>query len=448
MTSAQPTTLDPQHPLPSPNRRTAGEQLVALGWEINASRHRAVHLAAAFDDEREWFHQGLRGPGQWIARELQIHHSTASEWVRIGHALSFLPLTDAAFAANEISYAKAQILTRWANADNEAELLDLARDRPAGRLTTAIAKALADGDDETDTDRDARHHEDRSLTSYTDGDGMTIIRLRLPPAMAKVILAIIEALVRQIANTPATPPSAALPPSTLPSGDPAPPEPSGPFTDGLGPPSVTNPPALVTPSETTPFANGAHLAPTLAELARRWQPQPDDIHGWRFPSLAQQRADALCALFLGLDVQLTTEVVFHVRGDGNTLDDGTPVTNHAIARLLDGSFLRGLIHEVDGSPIDATDRRRHPTTRQRRVAMEAHNHECVDCQSTDILELDHNPPYEQTRHTVTTELEPRCAPCHRAHHRYLESQLTNEDDQASKPEMPLVHPGQRAGSDH
>ena len=33
---------------------------------------------------------------------------------------------DAAFAANEISYAKTRTLTRWADEDNEQQLLDLA----------------------------------------------------------------------------------------------------------------------------------------------------------------------------------------------------------------------------------------------------------------------------------------------------------------------------------
>jgi hypothetical protein len=42
----------------------------------------------------------------------------------------------------------------------------------------------------------------------------------------------------------------------------------------------------------------------------------------------------------------------------------------------------------------------------------------VDCQSTDLLELDHNPPFERTGRTLTHELEPRCAPCHRARHRH------------------------------
>ena len=153
----------------------------------------------------------------------------------------------------------------------------------------------------------------------------------------------------------------------------------------------------------------------LRELKRQWQPDDDD--GFVMPSLAQQRADAFVLLFLGKNIELTTEVVIHVRGHGTTFDDGTPVTDSAVCQRLDESFVRLLLHDIEGRPIDASNRRRHPTTRQKRVGLEAHNHECVDCQSPDLIELDHNPPYEQTRHTVTTELEPRCAPCHRARHR-------------------------------
>ena len=153
----------------------------------------------------------------------------------------------------------------------------------------------------------------------------------------------------------------------------------------------------------------------IRQLKQSWQPEGAD--DYFAPSLAQQRCDAFVLLFLDKDIELTTEVVIHVRGDGTTFDDGTPLTNNTVCQRLDESLIRLLLHGVDGSPIDATNRRRHPTTRQKRVVLEAHNHECVDCQSTDLLELDHNPPYEQTRHTVTTELEPRCAPCHRARHR-------------------------------
>lgn len=92
------------------------------------------------------------------------------------------------------------------------------------------------------------------------------------------------------------------------------------------------------------------------------------------------------------------------------------MTTNAITRQLPHAYLRAMIHDTEGNPINASHRRRHPTTRQQRVVSEAHNHECIDCHTTELLELDHNPSYALTRRTVTTELEPRCTSCHRARH--------------------------------
>ena len=140
-------TLAPDHDI------SAGDQLTALGPELNANQYRAVHLAARYEEELDWFHQGLPTAALGVARCLDIHTGTAREWIRVGHMLRHLPLIDAAFRANELSYTKAQILTRWAEEHTEADLLELAHNHSANRLTTAIAKALA-----VDEDDDERDH--------------------------------------------------------------------------------------------------------------------------------------------------------------------------------------------------------------------------------------------------------------------------------------------------
>ena len=104
-----------------------------------------------------------------------------------------------------LSYAKARILTRWANADIEADLLDLAYDRTANRLTTAIAKYLSD--DETDEQRDQRQHDARSVTVYTDADGMVIIRAALPANIGKHVAEAMNTVIAQVAATPFDEPS-------------------------------------------------------------------------------------------------------------------------------------------------------------------------------------------------------------------------------------------------
>ena len=138
------------------------EQIASLGIELNANQYKVVRLAAQYDTTLDWFHEGFKSPVVAIARTLDIHDSTAREWIRVGHALDELPLIHDAFARNELSYAKTRIVTRWADSENEADLLEIAHDRTANRLTIAIAGYLAG--EETDEERDQRHHDNRSVT--------------------------------------------------------------------------------------------------------------------------------------------------------------------------------------------------------------------------------------------------------------------------------------------
>ena len=140
---------------------------------------------------------------------------------------------------------------------------------------------------------------------------------------------------------------------------------------------------------------------------------PRESEAW--PSLAQQRADAVVELFRGGGASATAEVLIHVRGDGATLDDGTPVTDSVVSELVDESFVRALIHDAEGRPINASSRQRHPTARQKRVVKER-DRACVDCGSTELLEYDHVPDFEQSQRTLVDELQLRCAVCHRFRH--------------------------------
>ena len=376
---------------------TIVSEIADLGGELNANQYRIVHLAADYDASLEWFHHGYKSAASVIARTLGIHTSTASEWIRVGRSLKQMPIIDLEFANNDLSYAKVRILTRWVDHDNEQQLLDLARERSANRLTTAILRLL--GGTETDADRDQRHHTQRSVSTWTDADGMVVIRAVLPPAIGKQIAAAIDTITKQVAATPTENPT----------------ETAGSFTPTRPSPCVTDPVTQSRPESSADDPNTPTTADLYRQLKQPWQPPTGD--GMSIPTLAQQRADALAMLFLTKNLDLVTEVVIHVRGDGTTFDDGTPITNNTLCQRLDQSFIRLLIHDTQRRPINASRRQRHPTTRQKRVVLETHNHECIDCQSTHLLELDHNPPYQQIKHTITTELQPRCAPCHRARHR-------------------------------
>ena len=165
-----------------------------------------------------------------------------------------------------------------------------------------------------------------------------------------------------------------------------------------------------------PVEGGVLAAAVDARVMRRSLPTVSAEQDEPWPSLAQQRADVLVELLDGDAGGAQYEVVMHVRGDGCTLDDGTPIPLSRVASLLPDSFVRLMIHDAERNPLNASGRQRHPTTRQKRVVKER-DRACVDCGSHDLLEYDHLPAYEQTGHTIVDELELRCAPCHHARHR-------------------------------
>ena len=117
----------------------------------------------------------------------------------------------------------------------------------------------------------------------------------------------------------------------------------------------------------------------------------------------------------GSGSRYVNEVVVHVRGDGATLDDGTPIAQSVVERIAPDGFIRALIHDAAGRPINASGRHRHPSARQRRVVQER-DRACVDCGATQFLEYDHEPAFETTRRTLVEELRLRCWACHRARH--------------------------------
>jgi len=134
-------------------------------------------------------------------------------------------------------------------------------------------------------------------------------------------------------------------------------------------------------------------------------------------SLGQQRADALVAICAGEGDSggADTEIVVHVREDGNTLTDGTPLSDHAVTEMLPRSFVSLLMHDAERYPIDASPRRRFPTRRQRRVVEERQD-ECQEsgCHAGDLLQIDHIRPYHPDGTTTLDNLQRLCGHHNRA----------------------------------
>ncbi len=134
------------------------------------------------------------------------------------------------------------------------------------------------------------------------------------------------------------------------------------------------------------------------------------------PTIAQQYVDALDDLIVHGGGSTITEVVLHVRGDGCTLDDGTPIPGSVVERIAPTSFVRALITDAERRPVNVSSRRRHPSTRQKRF-VKARDQVCVDCGRAELLGYDHHPAFEGSQHTQGDGLGVRCTPCHRKRHR-------------------------------
>lgn len=136
-------------------------------------------------------------------------------------------------------------------------------------------------------------------------------------------------------------------------------------------------------------------------------------------SLGQQRADALLVVATSGGGQVDTEVVVHVRPDGNALSDGTPLTDNVVTALLPEAFVSLLIHDTDRFPIDASPRRRMPTRRQKRV-LDERSAECEasGCSSMQFLQYDHRTPYARGGPTTLDNLQRLCGPHNRAKERW------------------------------
>lgn len=426
MVASVPSSVD------SSSVRSAGplsERLLAVASDWARNQHQIVVLAASFADSGEWVAARSPSPAHWLAAVADVEVSTAREWVRIGRKLRGLPGVADAFEARRLSYSKVRTLTRIVTADNEAELVPIAMRVPAGEVGRALAAWMNRNNSPEDL---ATHHECmRSVKWRTEPDGMVTFTLRLPPFVAGCLIAWLTTRVmtrRRRAGSGGVDASADASGAVATNGSDA-------SADASAEPSEAWPAVAGTEGDASadacdgagssgpdasvdePGSTASNRRHASADASRAAESAGRSAAVVPHASLAQQHADALRSLVMdgGGGGGVVTEVVVHVRGSGTSLDDGTPIPGTVAERIAGEGFLRALIHDADGHPINASGRQRHPSERQKRVVKER-DRVCVDCGRTDLLEFDHVPPFEVSGRTLVDELELRCGPCHRRRH--------------------------------
>ena len=177
----------PEIPNPLARADALEAEITELCAQINAASFRLLQLVAELDAEAPWGAWGLASCAHWLNWRCGIGMNAAREKVRVAHALKQLPLISAVFASGELSFSKVRAVTRIADADNEAELLGLARYATAAQVEKLV-RSYRSVERQAERDHAAKQHASRELNYYYDDDGSLVIHARLPADEGAVVL--------------------------------------------------------------------------------------------------------------------------------------------------------------------------------------------------------------------------------------------------------------------
>jgi hypothetical protein len=175
-----------------------GDRIARLTAHIAAATHELLVMIAEFDSLRGWQAGGHRSCAHWLAFRTQIDLGTAREKVRAARALETLPATSAAMSRGELTFSQVRALTRIANAENEAALLELARGLTIAKLEQVVRAWRCSGTRHDEAERERARFESRTLSIFPDEDGMYLVRGRLMPEAAALLMRAIDAASDQL----------------------------------------------------------------------------------------------------------------------------------------------------------------------------------------------------------------------------------------------------------
>ena len=342
-------------------RVAASEQTAHQAWWFS--------LIAEFDRREGYLEFGMRTCAEFLSWWCGLDGRTAREQLRVIRKLQGLALVQAEFEAGRLTYSKVRALTRAADASNEAMLVALAGDLTATQLERVVGALESARQVLTPSDDDRRRTQ-CGVTRWVDATGLVHHEVVSAPEEAGLV-------------------DAAL---------------------GFG------------------ADNLYQLAKAKAKEAKAKAAGADEVEApTPRPTAARRRLDALLwVLKRGLINANRTDlidesrylVMLHVReGQAMVTDDGKvdlgnglAVTPRTLRRLGCGGLVQGMLHGVDGRPLDLGDRVR-LATRDQRLALRAMYPTCEipGCDVPfDWCEVHHLVPWEHGGPTDMANLRPRC----------------------------------------
>ncbi|MGD2123073.1 MAG: DUF222 domain-containing protein, partial [Gemmatimonadota bacterium] len=168
------------------------KKIVTLAARIHAATHRLLTLIAEFDQRQGWKPGGHRSCAHWLSHRTGIDLGTAREKVRTARALVGLPEVSDSMSRGELSFSKVRALTRRATAENEGELLKIAKGVTTAELKRVV-RAYPVGKRIDEEARERERFESRKLSVFPDYDGMYVVRGRLPAEVGALLMRAVEA---------------------------------------------------------------------------------------------------------------------------------------------------------------------------------------------------------------------------------------------------------------
>ena len=165
------------------------DELATLAAHLYAGTCRWLELVGELDRRGSWTQDGCGSCAAWLAWRCALTPRSAREHVRVARRLPELPETHAAFARGELSYAKVRALTRVATAQNEDELLALARACTAAQLERTVRAFRR-----VSTAEACEQQEDAYLSLSWNPDGSLDLHGRLAPDDGALVLRALESV--------------------------------------------------------------------------------------------------------------------------------------------------------------------------------------------------------------------------------------------------------------
>lgn len=181
----------------NPTRETAvsleflERQICECAADLAAATCRWLVLVAEYDARGGWAEWGVKSCAHWLSWRCGIGLTAAREQTRVARALGALPLVSAYFATGELSYSKVRAITRVAQPETEAQLVEIAR-HATGAVLDRVVRGYA-GVIRIARDQQRVAEEKQSLSCTWDDDGMLLVHGRLRPEDGAVLLKALEA---------------------------------------------------------------------------------------------------------------------------------------------------------------------------------------------------------------------------------------------------------------